>query len=85
MRNVTQIARNLRLKGGGEAGTPDRKTPPPSRPKPFLVTPAYGSCEHSAPVGEVDGPSDRPATSCCAALAVCRSAGFWQANWRAST
>ena len=85
MRNVTQIARNLRLKGGGEAGSPDRKIPVTSRPEPFLVTPVYGSCEHSAPVGEVDGPPDRLASSCCAASAVFRSACFLQGNRRAST
>ncbi len=85
MRNPNQIAGKPRLKGGDEAGTPDHKSPPTSRPKPCSVTPAYGSCAHSAPAGGVDGRPDRSAKSSCAESAVCRSVGYWRAVGRAST
>ena len=73
MRNLNQIAGKPRLKGGGEAGAPDRKSL------------AQGSCAHSTLVFAVHGPSDLPATSCSAASDACRSAGYWQASRRAST
>ena len=85
MRNLNQIAGKPRLNGGGEAGAPDRKSPLTARAKSCAVTPAWGSCAHSALVFAVDGPSDRSATSCSAASVACRSAGYWQANRRAST
>jgi len=85
MRNLDQIAGKHRLKGGGQAGTLDPKSPLTTRAKPRMVTPAHGSFAHSAPIGAVDVPADGPVTSCSAASAVCRSAGFWQVNRRAST
>ena len=85
MRNVTQIAQNARLTGGGEAGIPDRKSPLTGRARSFTVTPVHGSCVHTAPAGTVGGSPDQRATCCSAGLTVCRSADLWRANGRTST